>query len=139
MHTVEWFQEFLTLMFYLPLLNIFQYSKWFSSSIRPIHGTLTGTTTSGQSGPENNSNEGVHQIPQISRCSLVSYPRHSLRWGGLTSLQRCNRRNLQLGRIGTEWESRPPRPKLRSARILRRVLENCRACCHSCISSVKNS
>ena len=49
------------------------------SSIVPINITLTGTTTSDQSGPESNGNEGVLYIPQSSRSGalpldgLVSY------------------------------------------------------------------
>ena len=38
-----------------------------NSSIWPIVGTLTGTNTPGQSGPGNNSNDGVLYIPQTSR------------------------------------------------------------------------
>ena len=34
------------------------------SSIQPIDRTLSGATTLGQSGPGNNSNEGIHHIPQ---------------------------------------------------------------------------
>ena len=36
-------------------------------SIQSIVGTLTGTTTLGQSGPENNDDEGVLHISQSSR------------------------------------------------------------------------
>ena len=35
--------------------------------MKPINGTQTGTTTSGQSEPWSNDNEGVLHIPQISR------------------------------------------------------------------------
>ena len=35
--------------------------------IRPIDGTLTGTTIPGQSGPESNGNEDVLNTPQIYR------------------------------------------------------------------------
>ena len=55
------------------------------SSIWPIDGTLSGATTSGQSGPGSNGNEGVLCIPQSSSITgtspsdcLVSYPGHSL-------------------------------------------------------------
>ena len=41
-----------------------------NSTIWPIDGTLTGTTTLGQSGHESNGNEGVHHIPQTSRLEL---------------------------------------------------------------------
>ena len=34
------------------------------SSIWPIDSTLSGATTSSQSGPGSNGNEGVHRIPQ---------------------------------------------------------------------------
>ena len=64
-----------------------------NSSIWPIDGTLSGTTTAVQSGPGSNVNEGVLHIPQISRagtspsdCS-VPYLGHSL--------QRCSRCILQ--------------------------------------------
>ena len=36
-------------------------------SIQPIDGTLTGTTTPGQSVPGSNGDEGVLNIPQTSR------------------------------------------------------------------------
>ena len=56
--------------------------KWSSSSIWPIDGTLTCTTTLGQSGLGSNCNERVLHICQSSRTgaspsdSLVSYPGH---------------------------------------------------------------
>ena len=59
----------------------------------PIDGTLTGTTTPGQSGPGSNCNEGVFYIPQSSRIgasssdNLVSYPGHML-WEGVIFLCR---------------------------------------------------
>ena len=37
------------------------------SSSRPINKTLSGAATPGQSGPGSNGNEGVFQIPQISK------------------------------------------------------------------------
>ncbi len=56
-----------------------------SSFIRPIDKTLSGATTSGQSGPGSNSNERVLWIPQSSNIigtppsdCFVSYPGHSL-------------------------------------------------------------
>ena len=64
--------------------NGFKYSKWLNSSIWPIDGTVTGTTTLGQSGPGSNSNEGVFHIPQSSKMgtspldALLSYPGHLL-------------------------------------------------------------
>ena len=50
--------------------NRFKYSKWLNSSIWPIDGSLTGTTTLGQSGPGSNGNEGVLHIPQTPRLEL---------------------------------------------------------------------
>ena len=49
-------------LFYLPHLNGFQYSKWLNSSIWAIVGTLTGTTTPGQSESESNGNERALHI-----------------------------------------------------------------------------
>ena len=46
-------------------------SKLLISSIRPINRTLTGTTTSGQSGPESNGNEGVVQILQSPKIAAL--------------------------------------------------------------------
>ena len=43
--------------------------------------TWTGTTTPGPSGPGSNGNEGVLNIPQSSRCSLVTHDTHLL-WRG---------------------------------------------------------
>ena len=40
------------------------------STIRPIDRTLSGATTSGQSGPRSNGNEGLLHIPQISKARL---------------------------------------------------------------------
>ena len=53
-----------------------------NSSIWPIARTLTGSTTSGQSGTESNGNEGMLYIPQSSKTRaspwdhFVSYPGH---------------------------------------------------------------
>ena len=54
------------------------------SSIQPIDRALSGATTSGQSRPGSNGNEGVLHIPQSSSITgtspldcLVSYPGHS--------------------------------------------------------------
>ena len=47
-------------------LNGFNYDKWLNSSIWPINGNLTDTTTPGQSGPKSKGNEGVLHIPQAS-------------------------------------------------------------------------
>ena len=56
-----------------------------NSSIWPIDGTLTGTTTSGQSEPGSNDNERVHHNLKSSRTgtspSCVSYTGHSLGLG----------------------------------------------------------
>ena len=59
------------------------------SSIWPIDRTLSGATTQDQSGPRSDVNKEVLRIPQSSSISgaspsdcLVSYPGHSLRWGG---------------------------------------------------------
>ena len=41
--------------------------KWLNSSIWPIDETLTGTTTTSQSGHGNNGNEGILHILQSSR------------------------------------------------------------------------
>ena len=62
-----------------------------------IHSTLSGSTTSGQSGHGSDGKEGVLRIPESSNITgttpsdcLVPYPGHSL-GGGLTPLQRCSR------------------------------------------------
>ena len=67
-----------------------------NSSIWLIDGTLSGASTPGQSGPGSEGNEGVHRILQNSSITgawlsdyLVSYPRHLLGLGDITSLQRC--------------------------------------------------
>ena len=63
-----------------------------------FYGTLSGTTTPGQSRPGINGNVGVLRVPQRSRTEaspsdgLVSYPGHSL---GKSSQQRCSLRILQ--------------------------------------------
>ena len=60
-----------------------------NSSIWPIDRTLSGATTSSQSGPGSNSNEGVIHISQSSKTgaspsnSLVSYTGHSFGGRGL--------------------------------------------------------
>ena len=41
--------------------------KWLNISIWPIDGTLTGTTTQGQSELESNGNEGILHILQTPR------------------------------------------------------------------------
>ena len=55
------------------------------NSICPIDRTLSGATTPGQSGPENDGNKGVLHISQSSNITgalaldgLMSYPRHTL-------------------------------------------------------------
>ena len=50
--------------------------KWLNSSFLSIDETLTGTTTPGQSGPENDSNEGVHNILQTPRLE----PHHQMQF-----------------------------------------------------------
>ena len=66
----------LTSLIYLHLV------KWSNSSIWSMDGTLSGTTTPGQSEPMSNSNERVLHIPQSSRTgtsppdSLVPYRGH---------------------------------------------------------------
>ena len=91
MHTVNWFQVLLfnTNSFICTLLNGFRYcyvipiiqfkslvhtqlngfklSKWSNRSLWPIDGTLTGTSTPGQSESGNNDNDGVFQIHQSSQ------------------------------------------------------------------------
>ena len=58
-----------------------------NSSIWPIDETITGSTIPGQSGPERNSNKGVHHTSQSTRNGvsslngLVSYPGHSFGGG----------------------------------------------------------
>ena len=66
------------------------------SSIWPIDRTLSDATTLGQNRTGSNGNKVVLYISQSSSITgaspsecLVSYPWHSLRGGGLTSLQRC--------------------------------------------------
>ena len=84
-------------VFLINLLHIicFMCSKWLNISSWPIEGTLTGTTTPTQTGPDGNGNEVVLYISESSRtCAylsdvLVSYQRHSLGARGLTPLQRC--------------------------------------------------
>ena len=46
--------------------------KLSNSCVWSIDGTLKGTTTSGQSGPESNYNERVLHIPQSSRTGASS-------------------------------------------------------------------
>ena len=45
------------------MFNGFKYIKWFNSSIWTLNGTLTNTTTQGQSKPESNGNEEVLSNP----------------------------------------------------------------------------
>ena len=63
-------------------------------SIWPIDMTLSSATTSGQSGPVSDGNEGVLHIPHSSSITgtspldcLVSYPVHSLRPGSYPSAE----------------------------------------------------
>ena len=63
-----------------------EYELFLNSSILPIVGDLTGTTTLDQSGPGSNGNEGVLQTSQISRteaspptrCILIPFTGHFL-------------------------------------------------------------
>ena len=60
----------------------FKYSYQMQIIFKRINLTFTVTTTSDQSGPGSGGNEGVLHTPQdlnlTIRCSLVSYPGHSL-------------------------------------------------------------
>ncbi len=47
---------------------LFQAIQFRISSIWPIDRALSGVTTQGQSGPGSDGNEGVLQIPQISKA-----------------------------------------------------------------------
>ena len=75
MHTVKLFQVLLSntnnsiqhYSFVCTQLNGFKYSKWLNSSIWPIDGALTGTSTAGQSELGSNGNEDVFHIPQTSK------------------------------------------------------------------------
>ena len=64
-HTTVWFKK---LMIIIP-------SKRLNSSIRPLDGILTGTTTPGQSGPMSNDNEGYTPFPnsktRVSQLDVV--------------------------------------------------------------------
>ena len=94
--TVRYFQELLYNGHNLTLIICLHTvcSIWFINMI------LSDATTPGKSGPGSNGNEGVLQIPQISRfpksrnqmvqCHIQG---HSLE--GLTTLQRCSRCILQ--------------------------------------------
>ena len=67
--------------------------KWLNSFIWHINGTLTATTTLGQSGPGSNGNKGILHISQSFRTEaaliddLVSYPGMT-HWGGVLPLCR---------------------------------------------------
>ena len=68
--------------------NGFNYRKWIHISSWPTDGTLTGTTSVGQSGSGRNGNEELLHVRKSSRTwasasdILVSYARHTL-WGNL--------------------------------------------------------
>ena len=64
------------------------------SSIWPIHRTLSGATTPGQSGPGCDGKERVYHFLQISSITGAS-PSRTLVWGVLPLLQRCSRCILQ--------------------------------------------
>ena len=80
--TVKLFQVLLsnTNSFIFTQLNGFKYSKSLNSSLWPIYGTPTDTSTSGCDGPGSNGNEEVLYISQSTRTEalpsggLVSYP-----------------------------------------------------------------
>ena len=59
-------------LFVCILLNSFKYSQWLNSCIRPIDETLTGSTISGQSGPQSNDNKAVLNILQTASNYSVS-------------------------------------------------------------------
>ena len=85
MHTVKWFQVILCNINNSTSVICLHTVKWLNSSIWAIDGTLTDTTTSGQSGPGSNGNEGVLYIPQRTKTEpspsdrLVLHPGHSLK------------------------------------------------------------
>ena len=64
-----------------------------NSFIWSIDRTLSGTTTSGQSGPGSNGNEGVLHVPQSFKIGalpsnfLMSYPRYLLGRGSYLSVE----------------------------------------------------
>ena len=68
-------------------------AKWSISSIWPIDGTLSSTTTPSQSEPESNGNEGVISFLQSYKTEasrldgLVSYPVHSHWWASYPSAE----------------------------------------------------
>ena len=71
-------------------LNNFKYSKWEKCSNQPKDGTLTGTTTLGQSGPGSNGNEWaaphsskLQDLGFTIKCSLMLYQRQRLGGGSL--------------------------------------------------------
>ena len=84
MHTVKLFQVLLCNTNNSISVISFHTVKWFNSSILSIDGTLTGTTSLGESGHASNGNEEVLHIPQSSRTGaptsdhLDSYTGHSL-------------------------------------------------------------
>ena len=78
-------------LFMCTQLNDFKCSKWLNSSIWPLDGTLTGTTTLDQNGPGINGNKDGLHIPQNSSAGvspskgLVSYPGYLLGRGLLSA------------------------------------------------------
>ena len=86
MPTVQWFHDCsLTIRIQFNISHLFAHSQMinsFDSFIWSIDGTLTGTTTLGQSGPGSNDSEGVLLIAQSSRTgawrldSLAFSPGH---------------------------------------------------------------
>ena len=80
--------------------------KWVKSSIWPIDGTSSGTTTPSESEPRSNDYEGVLHIPQSSSIigatrsdGLASYSGHSLGWwwSSYTSIE------IQLAFVWVLW------------------------------------
>ena len=127
MHTFKWFQVLLTIQFNISCL--FAHSLIAKSSIWPMDGTLSESTSLGQSESESNCYEGVLHIPQSSRIEaspsdiLVSYPGHSLE-RGLTPLQRCSRHILQPQSNGQKIQRNKITNQLCNYRTSENLLEN---------------
>ena len=86
--------RYVTLTIQFNISHFFAHLKWFNSSIWPIDGTLTGSTSLGQNEPGSNGNERIFHIILSSRTGaspldcLVSYPGHSLAGWGILLLCR---------------------------------------------------
>ena len=90
------------------------------SSIWPIDRTLSGSTTSSQSGPGSNGNKGVLSISQISNItgsspsdSLVSYPGHSLEGGSYSSAEKQSVYSI----APSDWAKQLPKLKIEMYRL----------------------